>query len=223
MSNKLNEKPKQSNEKKKFAALIPGFVVIPKIIIDKLVFVSPAAIKVYTVIRSFKPTNDDNTGKYSPSLPTVWARADLSRDTVERALEELEKHGFIIRGKSKGKPNNYFFPDETERLTAPSVVATGAETDAEYLDRKQLEFPQHNVKQIFTDFKDKCGGDKYPKMKPTRRKFDDWLQNQDEVMQPLPPLPPEPFDEQAYYEKKYGSQKSGGGEYVNPVTGKRLK
>jgi DNA-binding transcriptional MocR family regulator len=182
MNNKLNEKPKQSNEKNKFAALIPGFVVIPKIIIDKLVFVSHAAIKVYTVIRSFKPTNDDNTGKYSPSLPTVWAHAHLSRDTVERALEELEKHGFIIRRKSKGKPNNYFFPDETERLTAPPVVATGAETDAEYLTRKQQEFLEHNVREVYADFLSKCGSEKYPKMKPTRRKFDDWLQSQDRLI-----------------------------------------
>ncbi len=179
---KLTEKPEQSNGKKNDGDLIPGFAIIPKIMIDTLASVSPAAIKVYIVIRSFKPNDSDNTGKYSPSLPKVWGRADLSRDTVERALEELEKLGFIVRRKSKGKPNNYRFPDETERLTAPPVVVSDQEGHDEYLARKQAEFPQHDVAAIWKDFAEKCGSPKYRNMRPTRRKFDQWLQNQDELL-----------------------------------------
>jgi predicted transcriptional regulator len=124
--------------------------------------------------------------------------------------------------KQKAPPNSPQIKvnASAQKTAAPSPAATDTETLDEYLARKQAEFPQHDVAAVWKDFTEKCGSERYPNMKPTKRKFDQWLQKQDEIIQPLPP---EPFDEDAFIRKKYGSKKSGDGEYVNPITGKRLK
>jgi uncharacterized protein YdaU (DUF1376 family) len=76
------------------------------------------------------------------------------------------------------------------------------ESLAEYLDRKQLEFPHLNVETIWADFADKCGSERYPKMRATRPRFDKWLADQ-------------------WEEEKEAADLTV--VYVNPATGKALK
>jgi uncharacterized protein YdaU (DUF1376 family) len=49
----------------------------------------------------------------------------------------------------------------------------------EYLLRKQLEYPMHDVQKIHDDFVAKIESGKYPLLKNTRRHFDKWLSEQD--------------------------------------------
>ncbi len=78
----------------------------------------------------------------------------------------------------------------------------GSESLVEYLDRKQLEFPQHDVRAVYVDFYDKCGSDRYPKLRNTWRAFDRWISDQDVELGPL-------------------EQSEAG--YQNPMSGKKLK
>jgi hypothetical protein len=188
MNNKLSEKPKQSKDKS-----FPHLKILDSTLYESS-GLSNAAFRVYIMLRV---RFNNKTGQLNPTIATIMKDTGLGKKTVERALNELERLGWIFRKTNKGfkKSNNYSFPESAITIKipqdeqplqdaasssngTPSPAATGTETDAEYLNRKQLEFPQHNVEQIFTDFKDKCGSEKYPKMKPTRRKFDDWLENE---------------------------------------------
>lgn len=54
----------------------------------------------------------------------------------------------------------------------------GQESLADYLERKQIEFQHLDVKTTWTDFVDKCGSERYPKMRATRPRFDKWLADQ---------------------------------------------
>jgi hypothetical protein len=192
MSNNLTEKPKQNNNKQP-----PGYAIIPKIMVDRLTYLSGNAFKVYITIYSFKPNEGGKNEECYPSVDSIIQRSGLSPVTVKLALKELKDSKVLIIQK-KGRGNKYLFPaaltDEPTKnpqikvnssplkIGAPSPPATGTETDSEYLTRKQLEFPEHNVREIYTDFLSKCGSKKYPKMKPTRRKFDDWLKKQDTLI-----------------------------------------
>jgi DNA-binding transcriptional MocR family regulator len=205
MNNKLTEKPAQSKEKSE------SFLKIPTSFLDDD-RIKPTAFIVYAALVAFR---NARSGACFPGVPTIAKRAGVSDDTVRIALNQLESAGWIKRLKNKGKPNDYLFPipstgtpqrialgnPSPQKIGTPSPAATGAETDEEYLTRKQQEFPQHkNVKKIYADFLSKCGSEKYPKMKPTRRKFDKWIATQDEEM-----------------------ESGNSGEYVNPLTGKGLK
>jgi hypothetical protein len=199
MNNKLNEKPEQSNNKQPV-----GYAIIPKIMVDRLTHLSGSAFKVYIAIYSFKPNGGGKNEECYPSVDSIIERSGLSETTVKLALKELKNSKVLIIQK-KGRGNKYLFPvaltdvsttnpqirvnSSPQKTTAPSPAATGTETDAEYLNRKQLEFPRLNVKTVFADFKNKCGSEKYPKMKNSRRKFDQWLENEDEEIADLP-LPP---------------------------------
>lgn len=77
----------------------------------------------------------------------------------------------------------------------------GSENLAEYLARKQAEFPQHNVAEIYEDFSEKCGSERYPKLRNTWRFFDRWLAEQDLEFEPA----------------------ARNGSYKNPHTGKEMK
>lgn len=61
----------------------------------------------------------------------------------------------------------------------PTVRYDSDETDEEYLTRKQKEFPKHNVRQVFAEFKRKVESGKYPHLKVTRPHFDRWLATED--------------------------------------------
>lgn len=74
------------------------------------------------------------------------------------------------------------------------------ESDAEYLERKQREFPELDVEQIFNHFVTLCGSEKYPNLKNNRKQFDKWLEKE---------------------EKPIAAVGSNG--YRNPATGKGLK
>lgn len=48
-----------------------------------------------------------------------------------------------------------------------------------YLEQKQAEFQQFDVRKIYEDFAKKCGSAKYPNLKNTPRSFDKWLSEQE--------------------------------------------
>lgn len=87
-----------------------------------------------------------------------------------------------------------------------SMINGKPETLKEYLLRKQLEFPQHDVQKVYADFKSKCGSVQYPKLKNTQRHFDKWISEQDLE---LPEETKISGDEQikAALAKKYGDKK----------------
>jgi hypothetical protein len=187
MSNNLNEKPKQSKGKS-----LPHLQILDSTLYESSCL-SNGAFRVYIMLRVRR---NRKTGQLDPGVPRIMKDTGLGKKTVERALNELESLGWIFRKNNKGKPNDYSFPESAITIKIPQVeqpsqgaaasssngtpppAATGTETDAEYLNRKQLEFPRLDVKTIFADFKNKCGSEKYPKMKNTRRKFDQWLENE---------------------------------------------
>ncbi|HRH44460.1 MAG TPA: hypothetical protein PKY82_22685 [Pyrinomonadaceae bacterium] len=74
------------------------------------------------------------------------------------------------------------------------------ESQEEYLLRKQLEYPNFNVYEIFNEFSVKCRSPQYPNLKPTRQSFDKWLATEHEPLTPA--------------ERQ---------NYINPQTGKGLK
>lgn len=88
---------------------------------------------------------------------------------------------------------------EKPPTAAVSLSVMPKETDEDYLKRKQTEYPQFDVYDVFKDFAAKCRSPQYPHLKPTRENFDKWLATEH---QPLV-LQPEKF--------------------VNPMTGKTLK
>jgi predicted transcriptional regulator len=194
MNNKLTEKPSKDNDKKTGGGGEPGFVIIPKMIVDLIAAkkLKESDIKTYIALGSFR-NNKTNTA--FPKVESIAERAGMSDKAVKPALKRLIEFGLIVKGKkpkgqNKFNGNIYTFPqfsksDSPKNLNTPPtppVAAKTEETDAEYLTRKQQEFPEHNVKEIYADFLSKCGNEKYPKMKPTRRKFDDWLQSQDRLI-----------------------------------------
>lgn len=73
--------------------------------------------------------------------------------------------------------------NEKERGGKPPPAAEALNTQEEsgevYLERKQNEFHWLDVRAVYADFLDKCGSDRYPKLKNTRRQFDKWLANED--------------------------------------------
>jgi hypothetical protein len=73
-----------------------------------------------------------------------------------------------------GSPNARAPANGNEKPPPPKF-----ETLPEYLLRKQLEYPDRDVKAIHDDFVKKCGSDKYPNLKNTQRHFDKWLAEQD--------------------------------------------
>lgn len=62
-----------------------------------------------------------------------------------------------------------------QTAAAGNHAQNGQETRADYLLRKQIEYPQLKVQNIYEDFKSKCGSLKYPNLKDTRQHFDNWL------------------------------------------------
>jgi uncharacterized protein YdaU (DUF1376 family) len=72
-------------------------------------------------------------------------------------------------GSSGGKP--------PAAANSPPVVPV-KETLADYLLRKQLEFPHFDVQEIYDDFSEKCGSEKYRNLKNIPAHFDKWLETQ---------------------------------------------
>ena len=197
MTKKLNRKSEQSNVKPKSKGkYFPHLKILDSTLYESSCL-SNAAFRVYIMLRV---RLNRKTGQLNPTVATIMKDTRLSKKTVERALNELENLGWIFRKPKKGfkKANNYGFPDAALAIKIPNeelstnevqtlnhdspLVGSVKEIDAEYLNRKQLEFPQHNVKEVYADFLSKCGSEKYPKMKPTRRKFDEWLENEHTVI-----------------------------------------
>jgi hypothetical protein len=114
MNNKLTEKPKQSKGKS-----FPHLQILDSTI-RASAELSTAAFRVYIILRFH---HHRETGTCNPSVPTIRKEANLSKKTVERALNELESLGWIFRKTNKGfkKPNNYSFPESAITIKNPSI------------------------------------------------------------------------------------------------------
>lgn len=128
--------------------------------------------------------NNDNNDEYNaditPDITAISRPNFKSKNTTISSNEE----------NSGGKP-----PPQTAANSNSQ-----AESDEEYLARKQFEYPELDVQAIYLDFVDKCGSAQYPRLKNTRRQFDKWLEDEDKPI-------------------SVGTNNG----YVNPVTGKSLK
>ncbi len=132
---------------------------------------------------------------------------NLSKKTVERALNELESAGWLFRKTGMGKKaNSYGFPAEALTITldnppspkdaaaanapaAPQATDAPSESQSEYLARKQREYPQHNVQKVYQKYLNFC---EEKGLKATRRYFEKWLSQEDEDMSiDLEPAEPE--------------------------------
>jgi hypothetical protein len=108
--------------------------------------------------RRFKEKSKGN-GEVTPQVTPRLQRKSSSSSTTLSSNEE----------KSGGKP-------------PPAAVARSGvqdETDENYFERKQREFPKLDVTAVYIDFVSKCGSERYPKLKKTRRHFDKWLEGED--------------------------------------------
>lgn len=97
-------------------------------------------------------------------------------------------------------------PPPTAADNSPPSKIPKLESRADYLLRKQLEYPHFSVAQVYADFKNKCGT-KYPNMKDTQRSFDRWLETQDIEFEDEKQNNPV-FDEADFFAKKYGGIKT---------------
>jgi hypothetical protein len=192
MNNNLTEKPKQSNRK-----TLPHLQILDSTV-RASAELSTAAFRVYIILRFH---HHRKTGTCNPSVPTIMKETNLSKKTVERALNELESAGWLFRKTGMGKKaNSYGFPAEALTITldnppspkdaaaanAPAAPqATDApsespsESQSEYLARKQREYPQHNVKIVYEKWINFCSE---KGLKPTRRYFDKWISEEHEEM-----------------------------------------
>jgi len=94
------------------------------------------------------------------------------------------------RPKGKGKTtissneeNSGGKPPTTAAVLPMLDVQGQGETDEAYLERKQKEFPKKPVLEIYRNFSELCGSDRYPRMRRTRRAFDKWLANEDDTLE----------------------------------------
>lgn len=112
-------------------------------------------------------------------------------------------HDLLLEISSSQKKENKETKKGGGNKKPPTVNFSGGnptESQEKYLQRKQAEYPQFNVYEIFKDFSAKCRSPQYPRLQPTREQFDKWLATQH---QPLALPEAESF--------------------VNPLTGKGLK
>ena len=91
--------------------------------------------------------------------------------------------------------------DKPPPTAANSPPKPPAESQPDYLLRKQLEFPHLDVQKVFADFSAKCRSGDYPRLKLTREQFDKWLETEHA-----------PMEEEA----------AADGVYRNPLTGKAI-
>lgn len=108
---------------------------------------------------------------------------------------------------SGGGGGSCSFPADANKSRPPTAAESlpKEETRVEYLLRKQIEFPQFDVKKIYQDFRRKCGSLKYPQLKDSQRSFDKWLKTQDTEFE-AEKLTNPAFDEAAFFAKKYGGK-----------------
>ncbi|MET0753611.1 MAG: hypothetical protein ABWZ66_09565 [Pyrinomonadaceae bacterium] len=67
-------------------------------------------------------------------------------------------------------------PPPTAANSPPDVQG---ESGKAYLERKQREHPLLDVRAVYDEFLSKCGSERYPNLKNTRRHFDKWLEDED--------------------------------------------
>lgn len=154
---------------------------------------------------SDEPENTSDGKEFRSENISVEAEQDLGRKTFPNGAENISDNTLALKEYTKeisggGVSANGNGNNQPAAAAHSPPVNSPNETKSDYLLRKQLEFPQHNVEKIYADFESKCGSAKYPLLKNTRRNFDKWLAEQDEEFQP--------------------SASTG---YINPATGKGLK
>lgn len=125
-----------------------------------------------------------------PVEPSLINENEPSQKSEENNRDKEEEYGSGLNRHVR----------EVELTTAVFTPNIPKESQDDYLKRKQLEYPQFDVYDIFKDFSEKCRSPQYPKLRPTREQFDKWLATQHQPMV----LP-----------KKTN--------FVNPTTGKGLK
>jgi hypothetical protein len=117
MDNNLNEKPARSNKKQ-----LPHLRLLDSTIRDSRVL-SANAFRIYIILRFRR---NRKTGQCNPAVETLEKDANMSKSTVQRALKELEKLGWIARQSGRGKKSNkYSFPASaimTETISAEKAV-----------------------------------------------------------------------------------------------------
>lgn len=102
MDNNLSEKPARSNKKQ-----LPHLRLLDSTIRASSVL-SPNAFRIYIILRFRR---NRKTGQCNPAVETLMKDANMSKSTAERALNELEKLGWIARQRGRGKKSNkYSFP-----------------------------------------------------------------------------------------------------------------
>jgi predicted transcriptional regulator len=76
----------------------PGFVIVPKIVVDAMPKIRAAGVAVYVALKKHA---DNETDKSFPSIRTLAEDTGLHTDTVLAALDRLVEERLIDRKKSK--------------------------------------------------------------------------------------------------------------------------
>lgn len=145
----------------------PGFVLIPKFMVERLAHVSPSAIKVYAVLRHYK-----NGKKRDLTVQEIMTHCKMAKATVEKAIDELETNGFIVRHKIRGLKNRYSFPKSRAKTGLPEVSELENEF---YLSQLQAEYTRINVREVLKKFLNYC---EYYQREPNKNYFESWLKKE---------------------------------------------
>jgi hypothetical protein len=88
MTNKLNQKTKQSNSKSQDADEYSGFVIIPYFMVRLIAQkkLKESDVKTYIAVRSFR---NNDTSECFPGLDEIYTRDGLSDKAVKSALRRL--------------------------------------------------------------------------------------------------------------------------------------
>lgn len=114
-----------------------------------------------------------------------FSSANASASAIASAFSSGEENGGGSEAASSmaGCEGSELLQGEGSRKFARSQIsvlsAPKRETLDEYLLRKQLEYPEHDVRKVHADFVRKCGSAEYPHLKNTPRCFDKWIAGQD--------------------------------------------
>lgn len=137
------------------------FAVVPEWV---LFSVSGNAVKVYGLI----DRHADGNGHAFPSLKRLSDLADVSRDTIKRAIKELEDVGALVReqrrrGDGSQTSNAYWLRRDPEALSAHRGEGTGApggegkDAPGVVLNESQIE------RESETDVSEQEGSDRAPR------------------------------------------------------------
>lgn len=104
-----------------------GYIWIENSFVDNILpFISPRALQVYVfLVRKAPQQKEYNPLTKSISMKQIGRFLNCSRETVSKAIQELETHKVIEKVKVKGMTNRYLLLDTCPENLAGIVKKTG--------------------------------------------------------------------------------------------------